>query len=177
MDFKHFLYSKWHKTKVKCDRCGNEILREIKFDGELTNHFCCSNSSCSYLSHDHNIKKIREQIPPEKCATKVNHNGCSCPEKGTYMVAVGIYFCEKCIVNYRRSERKILEELMSELSEDEFKKGCLVVFPTEKAFKEPIYMPSFSDIKKQILPKEIISVFLELEEKRIQYYVGRKTKY
>ena len=149
MDYLHFWGSKWHETGVKCQRCENEIFREVKITGELTTHFCCSNSACSWF-HYQSHKKLLELVPMPKCSTKVDSTGEHCPEDGVYKVTEGIYFCEKCILNYKRAENKVRR------------------YSTEA---KPIYMPSFEKIKRELLPKEL----LELIEKPIQYQIGRKT--
>lgn len=48
----------WEETNLRCGRDNGKIYREIKNNGDKTNHFCCARSGCTWTTYYSNVKEL-----------------------------------------------------------------------------------------------------------------------
>jgi hypothetical protein len=62
MEFLQYPGGAWMITGLKCDRCGEDILREVRADYTLTDHFCCKRNECTWPDYEENIAEIKRRL-------------------------------------------------------------------------------------------------------------------
>ena len=107
--------SKWVETGIKCERCDNDILREIFNTGVVTNHFTCKRIGCTWPSYHTNVKELLIMIE------KVDYIKAQIIVK-TYEEKLGLYKCSGSLPfsEYHEFHKWIEDNGWYELNEYEY---------------------------------------------------------